>query len=446
MCCSQILIGCAAIDFLAHVDLFCVCLENLTGTIVLRQGLQIPRPANPRTCKSKDQQAARALMRLECDFRTQAVRSIAAYRRPGSFACTHAKSGWYCNEIGRAAPREISYDAYATWNAIMATASAGQVVKFSTDLVPLRDRLPYLREAYGHWIARLDLEQYAKLPLRWAASLHAFDGLCVTSGRTNGHISRRTRLLLGDGNDDFVFTTNVSGFSVPSQIGRECQLDTGAAMLLSSSDIGAQAFPVPAEFLTLRIPRQLLNATAVKPEDALARPIAANTEAVRLLVDYVRLTLQSHPLIDPELRWRFTTHVHDLVALALGATRDASEMARARGLPAARLSAIKADILGRLEEEGMTVTTIAKRRGVTPRYVQMLFESDGTTFSEYVLDQRLARSYRMLTEPGRIHRTVSAIAFQVGFGNLSYFNRVFRNRFGVTPSDARRDAAAYSEK
>ncbi len=48
----------------------------------------------------------------------------------------------------------------------MATAPAGQVVNFSTDLVPVRDRLPYLREAYGHWIARLDLEQYAKLPLR----------------------------------------------------------------------------------------------------------------------------------------------------------------------------------------------------------------------------------------------------------------------------------------
>jgi AraC-like DNA-binding protein len=89
----------------------------------------------------------------------------------------------------------------------------------------------------------------------------------------------------------------------------------------------------------------------------------------------------------------------------------------------------------------MTVTKIAKRRGVTPRYVQMLFEADGTTFSEYVLDQRLARSYRMLTEPAHIHRTVSAIAFQVGFGNLSYFNRAFRNRFGITPSDARRDAA-----
>jgi AraC-like DNA-binding protein len=319
-----------------------------------------------------------------------------------------------------------------------ATAPTDQIAPFSTDFIPLRDRLPYLREVYGRCVARLDLGQYENRPLHWAASLHPFDELGVTLGRTNGHVSRRTRPLLSDGNDDFVLMTNVSGFSLPSQVGRECRLDTGAAVLLSGSDVGAQKFPAPAEFLTLRIPRRLLNAMAVKPEDALVRPIAANTDALRLLVDYVRVALQTHRLSDPQLRARFTAHVHDLVALALGATRDASELARGRGLRAARLSAIKGDILSRLEEEGMTVTDVARRRGVTPRYVQMLFESDGTTFSEYVLEQRLARAHRMLTQRGRDNWTVSAIAFEVGFGNLSYFNRVFRNRFGITPSDARR--------
>ena len=29
------------------------------------------------------------------------------------------------------------------------------------------------------------------------------------------------------------------------------------------------------------------------------------------------------------------------------------------------------------------------------------------------------------------------IAYDVGFGDLSYFNRVFRRRYGATPSDIR---------
>jgi AraC-like DNA-binding protein len=67
----------------------------------------------------------------------------------------------------------------------------------------------------------------------------------------------------------------------------------------------------------------------------------------------------------------------------------------------------------------------------------MLFESEGTTFTKYVLEQRLTRAHRMLADPGFCHRTISAIAFEVGFENLSYFNRVFRRTFSATPSDIR---------
>ena len=177
---------------------------------------------------------------------------------------------------------------------------------------------------------------------------------------------------------------------------------------------------------------------AVNPEDALARPIPADTEALRLLVDYVETALRKHQLTSPQLRQLFTTHVHDLVALTVGATRETAVVAHDRGLRAARLGAIKSDIVDRLDSEGLSVTDVAERRGLTPRYVQLLFESEGTTFTDYVLAQRLARAYRMLAEPGLRHRTISAIAFDVGFGNLSYFNRAFRRHFGMTPTEARR--------
>ena len=70
-------------------------------------------------------------------------------------------------------------------------------------------------------------------------------------------------------------------------------------------------------------------------------------------------------------------------------------------------------------------------------YLQRLFESEGTTFTEYVTQQRLARAYRTLSDPRLLDRTVTAIAFDVGFGNLSYFNRLFRRAYGATPSDVR---------
>src|SRR3984885_11022273 len=136
-------------------------------------------------------------------------------------------------------------------------------------------------------------------------------------------------------------------------------MDAGAAVLLSCGDVGAKDYPVPTEFLTLRIPRRLLNSVAAKPEDALARPIPANKEALRLLVDYVQLTLKNRQPISPELRRLFAAHISDLVALAVGATRDGAEMTRRRGLRAARLAAIKGDVARRLGDERLTVTDIA---------------------------------------------------------------------------------------
>jgi AraC-like DNA-binding protein len=59
------------------------------------------------------------------------------------------------------------------------------------------------------------------------------------------------------------------------------------------------------------------------------------------------------------------------------------------------------------------------------------------TFSEYVVGHRLARAHRMLNDPRHSKHTISAIALMVGFGDLSYFNRTFRRRFGMSPSDVR---------
>jgi AraC-like DNA-binding protein len=141
--------------------------------------------------------------------------------------------------------------------------------------------------------------------------------------------------------------------------------------------------------------------------------------------------------VAPQVRSLVSSHLQDLAALAIGATRDAAAVAGGRGVPAARLRAIKADIVKHLTDRLLSIETIALRHGITPRYVSMLFESDTMTFSEFVLAQRLNRVHRILIDARFFGRTVSSIAFEAGFGDLSYFNRAFRRRYGATPSDVR---------
>jgi AraC-like DNA-binding protein len=57
------------------------------------------------------------------------------------------------------------------------------------------------------------------------------------------------------------------------------------------------------------------------------------------------------------------------------------------------------------------------------------------TFSRYVLERRLDMARLRVSRHS--NRSISSIAYEVGFGDLSYFNRVFRQHFGMTPSAMR---------
>jgi AraC-like DNA-binding protein len=108
-------------------------------------------------------------------------------------------------------------------------------------------------------------------------------------------------------------------------------------------------------------------------------------------------------------------------------SRDAAETAKSPGVRAARLHAIKTDILNGLSRQDLSLAGLAARHGVTTRYVQMLFESEGTTFSRFLLDRRLSRAHRMLSDPRLAERTISAIAYEAGFGD----SRISIARFAV---------------
>jgi AraC-like DNA-binding protein len=125
------------------------------------------------------------------------------------------------------------------------------------------------------------------------------------------------------------------------------------------------------------------------------------------------------------------------MVLVLGGRRDASEVAKERGFAAARLEAIKADILARLGDGNLTLSDLTRRHRASTRSIQMLFERDGTTFSEFLLEQRLMRAARLLRDP--LHRLskISELAYLAGFNDVSYFHRTFRRRFGMTPSDSK---------
>jgi AraC-like DNA-binding protein len=191
------------------------------------------------------------------------------------------------------------------------------------------------------------------------------------------------------------------------------------------------------EALNLAVPRSALTPLVADVASKTMQVIPFGCEALRLLARYAEILREDTAPTTPEARHLLATHFCDLIAMALGATRSGVEIAESRGIRAARLRSVKADILSHLGDLSLSVEAVALRQRMTPRYVHMLFESEPLTFSQFVLENRLIQAVRVLTDRRFDHMNISSIAFEVGFRDLSYFNRAFRRRFSGTPSEFR---------
>jgi AraC-like DNA-binding protein len=309
--------------------------------------------------------------------------------------------------------------------------------RFSTDHLPARDRVPIYREAFGRSVLRLDIEPLPDVPFHADMKLIALSGIGAVSASFCGTRERRTRELLADGNDAVGIAVNLSGPFIVAHRGPEVTLGDGEAILISCAEPGTFTRPSLGRILGVTLPHATLAPLVPNIGDALGRRIPRNSEALRMFTSYVGALDDIGPLTSPELRAATAGHLVDLFAMTLGASRDAAALAEGRGIRAARLRAIKAEVAARLGHPGFTVDAAARSQGITTRHLHRLFEPEGVSFSEFVLAARLAQAHRMLRDPQLAAWTIAAIADEVGFVDRSHFNRAFRHRYGASPSEMR---------
>jgi AraC-like DNA-binding protein len=124
--------------------------------------------------------------------------------------------------------------------------------------------------------------------------------------------------------------------------------------------------------------------------------------------------------------------------------RDRLPPVQKRDARAARRLAILREIENRSSDPDLSAAQVASLFGVTPRYVHLLLEETGKSFTHHVLQRRLAKAAALLHDHGWGGRRIADVALEAGFADLSYFNRAFRRHFGVTPSDMREIARSRS--
>jgi AraC-like DNA-binding protein len=314
-------------------------------------------------------------------------------------------------------------------------------VRFCSDDIPQRDRIAYVREIYGRAIVKHDIEPCHGSAFHWTSAVRTMPGLGLASTRVSAVRTFRTPAQIDS--DDLVLNITVAGRRVVRQLGREAIAAAGEVVVSRSADVGACEVEAGSRLLNIRVPFAAVAPMVADVDAALVHPIPAATRPLALLLGYVETLQTIDPIEQPEVRHLAVAHVHDLVAIALGATREAATNAEGRGLRAARLRALKADIMTNLCARDLSLAAVAARQNISPSYVRKLFETDGMSFTDFVLGQRLARAHRLLADPRSSARRIGEIALEAGFSDLSYFNRAFRRRYGAAPSEVRGQANGF---
>jgi AraC-like DNA-binding protein len=316
------------------------------------------------------------------------------------------------------------------------------ILRVSSSDMPEGERVTRLRDFYCRGDAKADLETRDGEPIVASLTAHSLPNAHLLLGTLFGaKLVRSRQLVVDDGDDSLAFVFNRAGTIGVTGRGRDLLLGPGDAVLASAEDATTFERFVEGDCFSLRVPRRVLAPVIMDVDDVVMRVIKDRQTEIRVLVDYATSLVREHALATPALRELGAGHLHDLLGLVLGPTEDFKETAGRRGAKAVRLRKAKFLIVNNCARQDLSVAGVAQELGVTPRYLQRLFEADGRTFSSFLIEQRLKRAYRMLREPEFSERPVGSIAYDVGFGDLSYFNRCFRRAYGATPSDVRNSGA-----
>jgi len=285
----------------------------------------------------------------------------------------------------------------------------------------------------------VDVEAMAAGPPQIEAQMRVLPGVVIARQDLSTMRMMRTAAHLSDGQDGVVLSIPLRGGAryrgkrlpaVDCKVGSAVVFDAAQEYVIENNGMVR---------LSIRLSRKLVEARLAHLPEATFRA----TPALRLLVDYASCLLAQDAEFAPAENSVIATHVTDLAILAMSPDGFAPD-ASSGGVRAARFQAICARMAARLDDPELGLAQIAAEQGISVQYARALLNARGTTFHDHLRGLRIARAQKLLADPIRGSK-ISAVAFESGLNDLSYFNRCFRAATGMAPGDWRSLHAAIGD-
>lgn len=317
-----------------------------------------------------------------------------------------------------------------------ADAAQASVAVLSTQGICDHERYELVREFYGRICMGVDVAPLQGVPLDIDLSTLMLPGVTVSTASTTPAAWERRSSLMADGNDDVCISWSAGGYRLDRPGKPELEIAPGTACILPLDRCWTAASNDGYWKALIQLDRRLLAERVPELDDAPPDTIDRRRPEGALLFEY-HWSIARLP-VNEAMAPHVAAHLLDLAALALGARGESKERAKAGGVRAARLLALKRYVARNLQRSTLSARTAARALGISERYVRSLLAAEGTSFSDYVADRRLDAIRHRFLQPGEAARPIADIAAELGFVEPSTFYRRFKARFGLSPSELRR--------
>jgi AraC-like DNA-binding protein len=211
---------------------------------------------------------------------------------------------------------------------------------------------------------------------------------------------------------------------------REFEARTGEILLFDIAQPITMTMSITRS-IQLAIPRPMVEAE-LGPVAELHGLVIGREESALLYTHLCKLSEALH-LIPADDAPRLARTLLDLLVLAVHA---AWRVNRPTPEPAAGMAArARAEIHANLESPSLTVASLCRRLKVSRSTLHRVFEKEGGV-QTYIRATRLAAARIALLDPENEER-IGAMAERLGFSDAAHLSRLFRARFGETPSQCR---------
>lgn len=256
--------------------------------------------------------------------------------------------------------------------------------------------------------------------------------------RGGAHLVKRTEALIAQSQDNIFFVGfMLDGEATLAQDDRRAELQPGDIAILDSSR--AYEIYVPRNFdaLWVSVPRYRLEGRLHALSDIMAQRIDGSIGIGHVASSMLSAALDEAPRMQPAEANRIANHLLDLVSLALTTGRDDGTAGQSTAYRNSMLRRIQESIEQQLDDDSLSPERIAAAHHISVRYINKLFEREGTSVARWIRMRRLERCRMDLEDPAKSDHSISDIAYANGFGNISSFNRAFRSRLGLSPRTLR---------